>query len=249
MKSGAVKSAARAMQVFEIFERSARGMRLSEITEAMGIPQSSASVLLKTLSEMGFIDFDPDTRNYSPSVRVALLGTWVLGKPTVTGDVLAVVKRIYQETGQTVGIAVQNGLRVQYVHLMESSEVMRFTVNPGVSRPIHKAALGIVLLSLKADDEILRMLRHWNSMNTDTRLVANSDDVLEMVTNVRTEGYIRTDGLWSPNAGVLAVPLIVGDKVKPLALGIGAHTEILRENEASYLSTISQAVQEFHKAN
>jgi len=109
------------------------------------------------------------------------------------------------------------------------------------------ASLGIVLISLKADDEIGRLLRHWNARNTEPALMANIETVIAMVKKVKENGYIRTDGLFTPNAGVLAVPFIVDDAVKPLALGIGGYSEIFRGNEEIFHASLTQAIREFHQ--
>jgi DNA-binding IclR family transcriptional regulator len=72
-----VKSAGRVLQIFEFFDEIQREARVAEIAERLHFPQSSTSVLLKCLTQLGYLDFDADSRTFLPSARVALLGAWL----------------------------------------------------------------------------------------------------------------------------------------------------------------------------
>ncbi len=247
MAGSVVKSAGRAMRILEILDAAGKDLRVSEIAAAVGIPQSSASLLIKSLRTLGFLDFDPDSRTYRPSVRVAMLGTWVLGNPTGTADVLNAMRRVHEETGQTVALVVQQGLRAQYVNVIESTEILRMIINPGVSRPIHMTATGIVMLARKSDDEIKRILNHANAINTDPRHKAVGRDVFEKVNQARKDGFFLSDGIYTPNAGMLAVYLDLGANSRPMALGIGGLSDIFKGNEQSFLKSLTSALDEIGK--
>ncbi|MBZ0162857.1 MAG: IclR family transcriptional regulator [Notoacmeibacter sp.] len=245
MENGVIKSAGRAMRILEALDAAGHDLRVSEIAKRLDIPQSSASLLIKSLSTMGFLDFDSKARTYRPSVRVAMLGTWVLGSETRTADLLNLMRKVSDETGQTVALVVQNGLRMRYVNTIESTETLRMIIHAGLSRPIHMAAAGIVLLALKKDDEIKRILTHSNAVNEDARHKAVEADVFKKIEFARENGYFLSDGLYTPNAGMIAMPLDLGPDRKPLAIGIGGFSKILLDNEASFLASLRNAVGEF----
>ena len=52
---GAVKSAVRVVRVFELFEAERRALSVQDIVDALGMPQSSISSLLKTLVNEGYL--------------------------------------------------------------------------------------------------------------------------------------------------------------------------------------------------
>jgi DNA-binding IclR family transcriptional regulator len=79
MSDGLVKSAARVMAIFECFEDVKRPLTISELVRLMGVPQSSMSALMKSLLAQGFVDYEVRSRAYTPSVRVGLLGNWLMG--------------------------------------------------------------------------------------------------------------------------------------------------------------------------
>jgi DNA-binding IclR family transcriptional regulator len=76
-KHAVVKSVARVLRILAIFDDVQRGMRVGEIAERAGYPQSSTSVLLQSLTKLGYLEFDPIDRSYIPTMQVALLGSWI----------------------------------------------------------------------------------------------------------------------------------------------------------------------------
>jgi DNA-binding IclR family transcriptional regulator len=77
MNENVVKSAARVLEVFEYFAGRKTPATVGEVCSALGYPQSSTSVLLKSLLTLGYLSYDSGTRRYAPSVKVASLGNWI----------------------------------------------------------------------------------------------------------------------------------------------------------------------------
>jgi hypothetical protein len=65
-----VKSATRALEVIELFGVHRHPLSVTEIANALGIPQSSSSVLLHALSSIGFVTRDRKTRKQTDVERV-----------------------------------------------------------------------------------------------------------------------------------------------------------------------------------
>ena len=78
MDRDAVKSARRAFEILELFERERRPLALKDILDDRGYPASSGSALLKSLVTLGYLDYDNDRRTYFPTMRIAALGARVL---------------------------------------------------------------------------------------------------------------------------------------------------------------------------
>src|SRR5579864_4576353 len=77
--SSTVKSAVRVLSLFELFEYEKRPLRISEIVDKLDVPQSSISMLMRTLRERGYVDFNAVSRDYIPSPRLSFLGDWAAG--------------------------------------------------------------------------------------------------------------------------------------------------------------------------
>ena len=123
MTNGLVKSAARVMAIFECFEDVKRPLTISELVRLMGVPQSSMSALMKSLLAQGFVDYDTRARTYTPSVRVGLLGSWLMGGAQNQDNLLGMMQDLNAATGDTAVLGVLNGVETQYIHVV--TEAMR----------------------------------------------------------------------------------------------------------------------------
>ncbi len=149
-----VKSAGRVLQILEMFDEIQREARVSEIAERLKVPQSSTSVLLKSLVRLGYLDYDPASRSFLPSPRVALLGAWLDKGPVRDGSLVRMLEHLSERTGGTVILAARNAIFSQYVHVLQARTAMRFHVPPGTRRLVVWSATGTALLADSPEAEI-----------------------------------------------------------------------------------------------
>ena len=145
---GMVKSAVRVIEILEFFEAERRALKVSEIVEGLRMPQSSVSTLMKTLAAQGYVEFDPETRRYRPAPRLAFLGHWALGGPGNIEQVQNLMRALAEQTEESVLLGGQKGLFMQYLSIIESPHNLRFSLRPGLVRPLHGSGIGIMLLTI-----------------------------------------------------------------------------------------------------
>jgi DNA-binding IclR family transcriptional regulator len=241
-----VKSAVRVLAIFEVFESERRSLTISELVERLRIPQSSTSTLMKSLVAKGFVEFEAETRRYRPSVRLAFLGNWVLGTTDVIARIHALVQALSERTGETTLIGAESGLFMQYLSVTVSPHLLRVDLYPGLKRPLHLSGLGLMLLTMKTDSEIGRVVRRYNAEHAGEAAVRLSErEVLRMVERARAQGWCQTGNLITEGAGSIAtlLPLPLGHR--PLAVGIGASVSRLEARHDLLRTTLMEAVAEF----
>ena len=94
--TGSVKSAGRVLRILEFFDEIQRDARVAEIAERLSFPQSSTSILLNCLVDLGYMDYLPESRTFLPSPRVTLLGTWLDKGPVRNGSLIRMLEEISQ---------------------------------------------------------------------------------------------------------------------------------------------------------
>src|SRR6516165_1716063 len=117
-----VKSAVRAFEILEAFDVHRRPLSLKDITTHLGYPASSASALMKSLVDLGYLDYDRFNRTYMPTMRIAVLGRWAEEAAFGNAHFVAAMEDLHRETGEAVILAIQNDLYAQYVHIIHSNE-------------------------------------------------------------------------------------------------------------------------------
>jgi len=116
-----VKSAIRVLEVFEYFDRVQREASVTEIARELGYPQSSTSVLLRNLADLGYLRHGADQRSYFPTPRVAMLGSWVEPMVAPGGSLRQLMGELGELTGETIILATPLRDQVQYVHVVPAT--------------------------------------------------------------------------------------------------------------------------------
>ena len=242
-----VKSAVRVLAIFEVFESERRSLTISELVERLHIPQSSTSTLMRSLVAKGFVEFEAGTRRYRPSVRLAFLGNWVLGSTDVIARIHALAQTLSERTSETILIGAENGLYMQYLSVVVSPHTLSIALHPGLKRPLHLS--GLMLLSLKTDPEIGRVVRRYNAEHSDPGVARLSErEALRMVETARRQGWCETANLITEGAGSIATLLPLPRAERPLAIGIGAPVSRLQARHDILRTALTEAVAEFSSA-
>lgn len=236
-----VKSAQRAFEILELFESVCRPMRVGEIVERLALPQSSVSMLLKTLVARGYMEFDSATREFCPSVRVSFLADWAIRLPGQQQAIQDMMRDLHQTTGETVLMGRQSGLFMQYVSMIESGHAVRMSVSPGIIRPMHRSAIGIMLLSKMDDEDIGRLLRRYNAECSKQYGLARIATTLRAVELARAQGYYESDGLANQGVGVIATLLATRIRGHYLGVGAGGPCARLHQHRATIVAAVLRA--------
>jgi len=243
MAEAAVKSARRAFEILEAFDRHRRPLALKEVLDDLGYPASSGSALMKSLVAMGYLDYDRDRRTYFPTMRIAVLGAWVHDALFGEGRLLAAMEELHRITGETVILGAQSDLHAQYIHLIQSSEPLQFRAPPGARRPLAASGMGWVLLSAKPDAEIERLRRRINAETADK---LSREALMSRVNEVRARGYAFSKHTVSEGVGIIAAALPKGPFGRVFAIGAAGYVSRLERKEAAIVAALTSAVRRLH---
>src|SRR4051794_35613986 len=159
-----VKSAGRVLEIFEFFAHRHGPATVSEVSAALGFPLSSTSVLLKSLLTLGYLEYAPRSREYQPTIRFAVLGTWIFERMFAgEEEIPRLMDALQEETGETIVLGMQHDAYVDYIRILQSPLPVRFSLKPGSRRPIWLPAAGKVLLAQQSDREVTALVRRINA--------------------------------------------------------------------------------------
>jgi DNA-binding IclR family transcriptional regulator len=241
MQNSQVKSATRAIEILEYFKRVRQPRAMSEIAVALGYPQSSTTVLLKTLVTLGYLNFDRSDRLYFPTPKVTSLGDWIPRALFGTSRVLDALRDVHAATGETVSIGTRNDVYLQYVQIIQSVHALRFHVDEGTLRPLTQSAVGWMLLSTLPDDKIDNIVRRANIATPKASERVKIGDMMERVREIRQTGYCWTENVPFLGGGTICVLLPISIQNQPVVLGLGGAAERIRVNRDRYLAALQRA--------
>jgi DNA-binding IclR family transcriptional regulator len=243
MQSAQVKSATRAIEIFEYFNGVRKPRSMSEVAAVLGYPQSSTTVLLKTLVNLGYLNFDRLERVYFPTPKITSLGDWVPRALFGSGRVLEAMRDVHVATGETVSINTKNDVYIQYVQVIQSVHALRFHVDEGTLRPLTLSGVGWTLMSTLPDDKIDNLVRRAN-IATERSSRVTTAEIMERIRNIRQRGYCFAENIPFVGGGTICLLLPTKIQNQPAVLGLGGTVERIRENHNRYLAVLRRAAKE-----
>lgn len=245
LPEGVVKSAGRVLAILEYFDEIQRPANVVEIAETLRLPQSSTSALLRSLATIGYLHFNRAARTYLPSCRVALLGNWVNSSLFTEGTVQRCMEELRSKCGNTVILAVRSGIWSQYIHVLQPTGTKRLHVPRGALRPIGASGTGYAILGNLPDAEVRKVAHR---INAEARLgqsdveAVDTDQLLEVVGEVRRLGYSYTADLVTQGGALLAMPLPVTDGGQTLVIGLGGSSHSFQERRDELVALMREAI-------
>ena len=95
-------------KVFSIIEtivaRQDKGMTYSEIVTALNLPKSTVHRILKELANLGYLNFNPESKRYFGSLRLAAMGAEVMSHFQLRDHVRPNLLELHRETDSGFGI-------------------------------------------------------------------------------------------------------------------------------------------------
>lgn len=240
MSRSTIKSARRAFEVFEYFDRERRPLGLKEIAARLGYPPSSGSVLLKSLVTLGYLDYDQASRTYFPTMRIAALGSWIQASLFGEGDITRLMERLYRLTDETIILGTRSGIHTQYVHVLNSGQPLHFAVKPGSLRPLASSGMGWLFLSALAPAEIDRLRRR---INAEEKSRLSQEELMKRVEAVRAKGYAFSKGSVSEGVGIIAMLLPTAPFGRRFAIGAGGPVARLERKEALIVAEMRKGIE------
>lgn len=221
-----VKSAERVLRLLEFFAIIRRPATVSEVAKTLGLPQSSTSVLLRSLVELGYLEYLPLQRCFHPTMRVAVLGDW-LQSGLFAGALTERLHELQRRTGETVMIGRRHGAEVQYIRIFRSDHPVQLFVQEGSRSPLATSAAGRALLSLLSDDKVRRIIRRNNAEAKRKEICVQESTVMESLRKIRRTGISETHAALGGEREYHAIATLIPRQggLEQISLGIGGPKE------------------------
>jgi DNA-binding IclR family transcriptional regulator len=237
-----IKSAGRSLEVLELFRDAQQPLRLTDIATALSLPQSSASMLIRSLISMGYLI--RQGRNYAPSIRITLLGSWLNDTIFSQGNLMSLIAEVSHLTGDTVILGTRNGLFVEVLAVMPGRMDTMHHTRPGEGRSLTRALMGHMILSAMKRTEAEGLVMRINAEQKRSDRRVKFQTLIPMLDRIRQNGYGYTEGTL-PGAANVAVLLPPGPFGDPLVLGNAGTIERIRPRREEILNLVNATIKKY----
>ncbi|WP_165611252.1 helix-turn-helix domain-containing protein [Sphingomonas jatrophae] len=245
-----MKSCLRALDVIEYFTGHAVPARTIDISEALGIPNSSADEILRTLAASGYLSYNRVTKRYAPSYRLVATVRGI-EHGFFGGDCIHdLLTDLRVETGATVYLTLQNDCWVQSVAEIRGSwlapraepdyptEVIRYDHDrwrPGTN-------FAAAMLAQKSNVEIMELATRAQQMGLGPKGPALMKSLVDHVARTRAQGFAMCRrGDYAP-VDSMAVPLHIPHAVTPYAVGVVGDTLFTGDGDVKRMASAMRGV-------
>ena len=214
---GQIQSIERAAAVLRVLGTGTGQLRLTEISAALGLPKGTAHGIVRTLTEVGFVDQDRASGRYRLGARLSELHAGYLDANELRARSMNWADPLAARTGEAVRVCVPSGTDVLVVHSVFRPDGSPQRSEVGALLPAHATALGKVLLAhLPA---LLQQLPVRLAPHTP-RTPRSRDQLSRELARVREQGVGVEFGEHLPGRAALAAPVFGPGGLAVAAVGV-----------------------------
>ena len=198
-----IKSVERAIALLKAFDIDKPELGVTELSRVLGLHKSTVSRILATLERGGLVEQNPETGKYRLGVALIGLGALVVAHADVREIARPLLRRLAEETQETVNLAVLDGDEVINIEQMLPDKRQVKNIGwVGRRTPLHCVSTGKVLLAYLPEEEIERILAKGLSRRTD-KTITDPGRLRKELVKIRQQGYAT--GLEELEEGLNAV--------------------------------------------
>lgn len=233
-----IKSSQRTLALFEFYSLEQRPLSIKEIADGLEMPQSSTSVLVQSLVELGYLEKDEKARTFYPTLRISLLGSWMGRQHKRAGKLPGLLHEVCKKTGESTILAMRNGIYSQYVIAHPGKTPNTAIVESGQLYPLACCATGWCLLTLESTNNLEKIIRRTVSEAKHDYWRESAKSALENVALTQRQGYAFSKGETVSGLGAIATLLPSIPGAYAMAAGVGGRIPRIEKKQDQILKAL-----------
>lgn len=236
-----VEALSRGLAILELFTRETPALSLSEVVSTLEMNKTTAYRFLTTLEAMGYLEKEPSTRCYRPSLKVLQLGFRAINLD-VRQAARPYLESLSQEMRETVSLGVLSGTDVIYIDRVRNRSIVGVVLEIGSRLPAHTVTIGKVLLADYSPDKLDAFFEKAGMEEYGPKTITDREKFLAELSLAREQGYAICDEELAP--GLLAAGAPIRDHHGKSIAGINVSGSVSTISRERLRAEIAPAVVE-----
>lgn len=220
---------AKGLAVLRAFRVDRPTMTLSQAAAVLQISRATARRILRTLTELGYVQ--QSGRDFALAPRVLELGFGFLATQTWIERAQPLMKELSETLRESSSAAILQGNEIVYVLHVPADRIMAIGSNVGSRLPAFHTAMGRLQLGTLDEDEIWRRLRTAPVKGYTASTITGLDALVERVQLDAAQGFSIVDEELEGGLRSIAVPITTRAGRMVAALDVSAHSTRTTRNE------------------
>lgn len=185
------RSASRVLDVLDLFLEDGSGYTITDVSERLRIPKSTAHGILHAMSRHGYLTLDRTTNRFAIS-----LGFVGRTRATPAIEVLRQrarrhLTRLSTTLGETSKLIAYEGTNSVAIDFVDGGGPLKYAVRLGQRWPLHATGGGKLYLAQYDDETVREMLTELGLEQITDETIVDVDALLAEVAEVRRKGWAR----------------------------------------------------------
>jgi DNA-binding IclR family transcriptional regulator len=146
-ESYSIQSVDNALNVLEALSDEGDEIRISHLSERLGMNKTSVFRLLATFESRGYVERERETGKYRLGLSAYEIGQKLLSRMVVLRHAHPAMERLARECGEAVYLAVQRNSEVLFLDMVDSLQQVKVTALTGRRYPLEAVAAGRAILA------------------------------------------------------------------------------------------------------
>ncbi|MEH7123037.1 MULTISPECIES: IclR family transcriptional regulator [unclassified Bacillus (in: firmicutes)] len=243
------KTLEKALNLLDYFTEEKPYWRLDEISNHSGIPKATAFRLLRTFTELGYlqrITFQQDGlvvdgESYGLGLKFLEMGERVAERFEIRRVALPYMKKLQETFNEAVQLVIRDQYEGVYIEKVESTRPVRLYTKVGRHAPLYAGACTRMLLTFLPEEMIEKVLEKPLT-NYASQTPKTKEEVLKLIAQTKLEGFSYSDSELEEGTVSIAVPIFDRSGSVPYSISIaGFSTSFPREKIQPILGPLWEA--------
>jgi DNA-binding IclR family transcriptional regulator len=203
---GGVQSIERAFAILDQIAHH-EGISLADLSKKVGLHNSTAFHLVRTMVELGLVRQAKDTKRYHLGRTIFRLAARSFSEVELVGIATPFLESLAADTGESSHLALRTDSGVVIVARVAGSGMFQLVERAGGMRPAHCTGLGKVLLAALPDDQLDRVLAASELRAWTPKTLTDVDMLRQELRRVRETGIGYDDAEFDIEVRCVAAPI------------------------------------------
>ncbi len=220
----------RVMRVLDCFTFETPELRLTDLSERLGMSKTQVLRIVSTLESGGYLERDDETKRYRLGVRLFHLGMIVRHRMDLREISVPYLRRLADSTQETAALFVPDPLGPICTAVVQSRRAMRVFAQLGARMPWNAGTSPKVILAYLPEAERDRILALADFKRYTDFTVTDPERLREILSEIRRVGYHVGDRDLDEDAVGISAPIF--DDSGQIAGAVGVAAPAVRLTEA-----------------
>jgi IclR family pca regulon transcriptional regulator len=233
--TGHSQSIERGLAILAAFRSGAPLLGVSELGREVGLGRSTTHRYVATLATLGYLQQDVATKKYRLGPRVLDLGFSAINSMELREVAAPHLRRLSDETGYTVNMAILDGLDIVYVERCRSTRAgqreIDLNLHVGARLPAYCTSLGKAMVAFLPSGECEQLVRRIDFAARGPNTIVDPRAFTAELDRVREQGFATNNEELAYGLRSIAAPVLDRQGISVGAINLAVHSSMVSFGE------------------